>query len=711
MKKRFINNGIFAAALLRIKTQGIISAIISCVFMLLSFVGKYISITMSNDIYNAVFASEVMGALPVIITVSAFIMTLVEFSYLNRRSSCDFFHAIPEKRRTVFFSQTLGVFTVCAAVCLITGAVCGVVGAALISVMKISITEVLVYTLGCVVIAFYVCCATALAMSITGTVFSNIVVTGIIVFFPRLIVSYFTGSLTLALTSTSFAGNTIYDTFKCLNMASGFIIEPALLKNVWAFIYTAAVGIGYAFLGAFLYKKRRSETAGVSAPSRLMQSVYRILLGIMLFFSVTALMFVYEYWICGKGHVFEAGEILVFLWAYVICAILYFLFELISTKKWKNVLKSLPGLGIIAVLCVAMYFSLTGIYNAEMSFAPTAEEIKSVSFIEDDNYYPNMELGDYLSYKSEPEEITDTEVKEAVARGLELSETEAANTFTVKIKTAAGVKTRKIYSSSEEDFDILYSAMQKSVFADEKLNMPIEVDEHRMSLKQITGSQNRVFIDELKMEDKKLVAKTAAEELREMTAMQWMDAHASLSNNNEDYFIIYYYPYEDGSIPVTEYYRTVVSSLFMNDKSGVAITVSESTLPKTYECMSKLCYEYSKDEFTKVKRGILEGTADFYIYNGGSSGCYIASESDINSKDFGYGEDGKKIYSKLREISAIHVENAPVSGKDLYVSVCVASAESYKYVVFPLKNVSEEERTYIENVIENGIIDADRQDA
>lgn len=221
-----------------------------------------------------------------------------------------------------------------------------------------------------------------------------------------------------------------------------------------------------------------------------------------------------------------------------------------------------------------------------------------------------------------------------------------------------------------------------------------------MSLKQISGSQNRLVIDELKMEDKKLVAKTAAEELRAMTAMQWMDAHASLSNNNEDYFIIYYYPYEDGNIPVTEYYRTVVSTMLLNEKSGISIMVSESTLPKTYEYMRKLCYEYSKDEFTKVKRGILEGTADFYIYNGGSSGCYIASESDINSKDFGYGEDGKKIFSKLREISAKHVENAPVSGKDLYISVCVASAESYKYVVFPLKNVSEEERTYIENVIE-----------
>lgn len=154
-----------------------------------------------------------------------------------------------------------------------------------------------------------------------------------------------------------------------------------------------------------------------------------------------------------------------------------------------------------------------------------------------------MELGDYLSYKSKPKEITDAEVKEAVARGLELSETEAANTFTVKIRTAAGVKTRKIYSSSEEDFDILYSAMQKSVYADEKLNMPIEVDEHRMSLKQISGSQNRLVIDELKMEDKKLVAKTAAEELRAMTGRcSGGTRMQSLSNNNEDYFIIYYYP-------------------------------------------------------------------------------------------------------------------------------------------------------------------------
>jgi hypothetical protein len=42
------------------------------------------------------------------------LMTLVQFAFLNQRKACDFYHAIPHRRLTVFFSMMAAVLTWCA---------------------------------------------------------------------------------------------------------------------------------------------------------------------------------------------------------------------------------------------------------------------------------------------------------------------------------------------------------------------------------------------------------------------------------------------------------------------------------------------------------------------------------------------------------------------------------------------------------------------
>ena len=90
-----------------------------------------------------------------------------------------------------------------------------------------------------------------------------------------------------------------------------------------------------------MFHRRRSEAAGQSAPSRLLQHIYRIVVTMVICIFI----------VCAMFSEMTAGilrdEWFVFLVFYLVAALVYFAYELITTKKWKNLLTALPGLGIV----------------------------------------------------------------------------------------------------------------------------------------------------------------------------------------------------------------------------------------------------------------------------------------------------------------------------------------------------------------------------
>ena len=72
-------------------------------------------------------------------------------------------------------------------------------------------------------------------------------------------------------------------------------------------------------------------------------------------------------------HNWSAGRIYGIVVWYIIAVIVYFLYELISTRKWKTLLRTIPGLGLLALVNVAILLSMYGFYSSESEIQPSAE--------------------------------------------------------------------------------------------------------------------------------------------------------------------------------------------------------------------------------------------------------------------------------------------------------------------------------------------------
>jgi hypothetical protein len=57
---------------------------------------------------------------------------------------------------------------------------------------------------------------------------------------------------------------------------------------------------------------------------------------------------------------------------YIAAVVVYFAYELITTKQFKNLVKALPGLGIVVAMNVAIFGLMVGIRSHELNYSPTA---------------------------------------------------------------------------------------------------------------------------------------------------------------------------------------------------------------------------------------------------------------------------------------------------------------------------------------------------
>ena len=117
----------------------------------------------------------------------------------------------------------------------------------------------------------------------------------------------------------------------------------------WSVLYTAGLALLYLILGTFLFQKRKSETAGQSAPNRRLQAVYRIILVMAYCLPVCV-------WIVDSEVTSISGfEVFVL---YLIAVLIYFFYELLTTKKIKQTLRTAPGLLLVAACNGVLIFGM-----------------------------------------------------------------------------------------------------------------------------------------------------------------------------------------------------------------------------------------------------------------------------------------------------------------------------------------------------------------
>lgn len=353
------------------------------------------------------------------------LMMLQMFHFMNKRNASDLYHSLPHTRSTIYLSLTAAVVTWVLALIFAT-VLTGMIGAWVMPErIALSYSTLLPWILYCISASILVGGAIMIAKGLTGTLLNSIVLTGLILFLPRFLLSLFIGTIEsnpifASCISNSFTANTINPVVGMVFAVFGMDYRMnvgELAIHIPAIIYGFVLGLIYFAVGGFLFCRRNSETASQSAPNRLMQAVYRILVAMTMCSVVIALLFVEIYL-----YSYDDMQIYPYVIGYLAIIFVYFLYELLTTHRLKNLVKAIPTLGIIAVLNVIMYFGLVGIYNSAMNFRPAPDEINSVTVRPDIvSDYGYMNYSDYVLTKIDGVKLDDPQVLKDVSYSLEQS--------------------------------------------------------------------------------------------------------------------------------------------------------------------------------------------------------------------------------------------------------------------------------------------------
>ena len=75
----------------------------------------------------------------------------------------------------------------------------------------------------------------------------------------------------------------------------------------------------------------------------------------------------------------DGETIFMFVVLYLGAVLIYCLYELLTTKKWRNLLSALPLLGVVAVLNVGILLGMHMVSNKIVNNRPSVQEIESIS--------------------------------------------------------------------------------------------------------------------------------------------------------------------------------------------------------------------------------------------------------------------------------------------------------------------------------------------
>ena len=310
----------------------------------------------------------------VLMMIFAPIMVYLTFSYLNERKKADFFHSIPQKRACVYTSFVLAIVSW---VAVIIG-VSVIVNSFLWSfvpyyTLPLSLPfEAFIYCFaGALLVAAYM----LVAMTLTGGVVSNLLVFGLLVFLPRLLTLLFTSCLESCANVFVLSGSVwkylSYEGFLPLGVVLQFLSGDNSYLDATILLYGLTVAILLIVAAGAIYKARRSEMAGQSAPNRKLQAVYR-----------TAVALPFLFWLVSENVVYGDFEGDTFLLLFSAAVISYMIFELMMTKSLKSMFRSLILFWIPVVVAVGFLGAVKVSEFAVESVQPEGDEIEHVMLID-----------------------------------------------------------------------------------------------------------------------------------------------------------------------------------------------------------------------------------------------------------------------------------------------------------------------------------------
>ena len=411
MKKKVFDLRLYAEALRQLRSFVILSLLpllFSACYPSLHIISIWTTMFNTSEL-RAEYLPSYMTAvtlhpyLPHLCLLIAPLLTFRVFSFLNSRKDSDYYHSVPQNRLCLYGSFLAAVWT-CLALLIFGSSLFSGICVAWIRPGFISFrwTELFRYAAGSFFLSLYVSAASACAAALCGTLLTSVITAFLLIFAPRLILHYlaqgvFSASRVLLRDHTFFLIDSRFHlpsvVFQNLLMtlqkyAPAYTYTPEnppgldnLLRSPVQW-YTVGLAILWALLAAFLFVRRRSETAELPAISPLINSAVGLLLAFLV--CLKTLLSLVEVLVQRRSYV---GSVwLRVLPVFLLAVLVLFLYHLVSSRKLsslKNALRSLPILLIMSLLFCGIPL-LAG--SAVDHFRPAAEEIESVRYLGDGSH-------------------------------------------------------------------------------------------------------------------------------------------------------------------------------------------------------------------------------------------------------------------------------------------------------------------------------------
>ncbi len=496
-KKEFFSLGLYIEAIKRIRLPGIILSVILSLEAILIPLGLEIGYVMNKHMYGAEifgdnYTPEVLSGaelhvlLFLVAVIGAPVFTWMLFSFLNKRNASDYYHSLPHTRLSLYVSNVAALVTWLGGIILVTSGLSRFTAALFPKVISVEAGTYFPYMVGCFALSLLIAACIIIGKSITGTVFSNLVIIALIMVFPRFIMAIITSGVTakLPIIPVDYVNFFLSPRLNILTgmltqAADMYYVESPCIFEVASQIYTAILAICYFAVGAVLFCRRKSESAERSAPSKRMQAVYRIILA----FAVSV---PFCYVIFGLENDPVSEFFLVGLLV-VLSALTYFIYEILTTRKWKNLVTAIPGFFIVLLLDVLFFGTMYGITAIESAFRPEAGDIEYVQLV--GNNYSHEGIGmDFRAYvedETSKMKITDKDAVKTVAECLDetfefyekhgsiddwysynhnggyVDKEEQAAVCTFKIRTKGGITKYRNVRLYSEDLTVVRESLKK----------------------------------------------------------------------------------------------------------------------------------------------------------------------------------------------------------------------------------------------------------
>lgn len=684
-KYSLFNYSMFLNAVKQLRVSCLICFGILTLFTVLVPIGKAINVS----------HYELEYALPVVISVkTSFIymyliymlftpfITLHLFSFLTKRNTSDYYHSFPQKRGCIFTTYFLVIAAWLFVMVFGSGVLSVIVYSCLSKYLIFNFITLVQFVISIYLASLLVAASILIACQITGTLFTNFVVSGLVIFLPRMlltaVVSIVSSSSSIFVSDKlvpildnkyNIVFNSVYSIIRDFNVSS--------MTSILAMLYTLILIIIYFFVGRLLYIKRKSEVAGNASVNGALQCVIRIGLALPICFISVSKLFSY---VSGNNSLNDND----FFWiivCFIVAIVIMLVYELISTKKLAKVVKALPSIGILAVVNVVVFIMITCIYNVEISYRPAADDIDYVKIM-DNNF--NFD-GNYFTAKLNTYKITDRETIKYISEGLSNTiENEKSGDLnyryndqvmiTAAIKSGIVTKYRNI-SFSREDYNKFNSVMMNCDDIKDIYTILPPYNKNTMS-----------FAGNFTTDEKREIYNSMRKEVKNIDYTKW-------------YKIL-----EFQNAPITLQMNTVVDDISVNAYMPLTDKTPETLLKYLNFSNNKS----SKEEFEECIE---------YFYNQSNSDGFCNMSITSYTDDFLYFDDSysydknspsdeqkfTKIINNIKENYTAEVKNYKLDNKKLvHVEIEILKDSSLQVDDKPYFNVDF--FTYIDNDIADEVM-------